>query len=714
MSAIQGNGILQQQFVRPEVNGDGQVHAQPAADAAKEGEAKPLENRTVEMTATDLNLIQPPLDQVEADGAPEVEQKPLGEREVSVAAKPIDLDEILATTLKTVKFNDNVKGLLRRTLEQQSNNKVVTDLVERPSLDTLSLLCKLATKMPISEDAPREEVLAVAYLRGFSASTAGEVALTDSAPKEDAVDSREDKIAPKEDPVVPKEVKLASDEYTAVPDESFELFDECRPRRARRARPTGFCNRLLREDTVVRGDLERKVRAHAGDEKNFEALKRVIDERVNDFAANGFEDDELPAARKVLSLKLLSHLRCSDFYPEDKWEAEVFDALVNGVFDSMQEDEQSDTDLVRRVNLHVAIDAFLREKGAELDALIADRNTPFKSELAALFKEKLDAFLEGRSDDLYLTATTGEESEGDLLERLYEEAMEPCELMTKPMPVRGNCAAVQGRMVKWDAQSPLNFGAMARDFREVMVLQTMNNCFIDAPLNGILASGGIGRIESVLPQNNENGDYVFTLGRPVRDVRPEVGDEYKRSFTVSADDVNRAKNKWLAERNAKSQGAKDVFTDLDWALYIAQGRLKGVQRKTDPSIGENPPLGLFNTDREIMNLLGYAEDVEVDGGTEKPRQRMIDPSLAPGGRLKQVYDVDRWRSEHPDGVLTLNINDNHFVAVMDVYYKDEKDFGFVVRDSNGNGASNVVRTVNVCEDSSYTVEFYVPGEESEA
>ena len=183
---------------------------------------------------------------------------------------------------------------------------------------------------------------------------------------------------------------------------------------------------------------------------------------------------------------------------------------------------------------------------------------------------------------------------------------------------------------------------------------------------------------------------------------------------------------------------KASFTDLDWAINIAQAK-RAMWRKEQSAFGTKAmvaapsPVGIQdaylgktaltggyrgnayeNYLREHLHLItqmGCDTDVAEFFGLKEDDNFAVNHNFSKEDNLVQNKDnveppndlevfkrwskVRQWKKEHDGGILTLNVSNRHFVAVRDFYYDRDDDYGFIVRDSNDQ--SNTETKINVKE-----------------
>ena len=273
-----------------------------------------------------------------------------------------------------------------------------------------------------------------------------------------------------------------------------------------------------------------------------------------------------------------------------------------------------------------------------------------------------------------------------------------------------------------------------------------NLCYLRCIENGLIAGGKANNLPTLQGNLLSKKTYTFhvdigdTKTQPVDlTVTKDEIDNVKTWYDANWKRYNGVKGNSNASRQVKYDPEcvkyegfafydmqKAGFTDLDWAVNIALAKRamwKDAQKEWKGEGAVNAPSAL-----EIENKYvgwtkltgGYAEGYEKYLNDQLITQMGSDTDVAELFGLKRVVDfpvnhnitdeevllkntekveqpsvkelfsqwskVRQWKKEQPEGILTLNLAGKHFVSVHDFYYDGEKDFGFIVRDSNDNVA----------------------------
>lgn len=186
------------------------------------------------------------------------------------------------------------------------------------------------------------------------------------------------------------------------------------------------------------------------------------------------------------------------------------------------------------------------------------------------------------------------------------------------------------------------------------------------------------------------------------------------------------------EKYSPYESQKASFSDLDWAINLAlakramwQDAQKDVKQNSvnmNVSVAAPAPLILINEfsgetklaggyggksyqtylenqlitspakDTEVAEFFGLTDDDNIainhrliDGTSEMVEEPRSEDLFAQWNRVR------KWKAENPNGILTLNESNRHFVSVQDFYYESDTDFGFIVRDSNKDGGETKVK-----------------------
>ena len=257
-----------------------------------------------------------------------------------------------------------------------------------------------------------------------------------------------------------------------------------------------------------------------------------------------------------------------------------------------------------------------------------------------------------------------------------------------------------------------------------------NMCYLRSLENALLERG------KTLPKPI-NGTYTFDVA--FVNGTNEKGEEltFTRQITVEKDEIQTLKNLYVSKKCLGNQ--EQDLTDLDWAVNIAQAKKRVVQNVLDRSGGDEAQkaedakkCNLEKLTKETISFLGeegkydmacqfitesgHDEDVAaLFGLTSEPESISInyagnlqdlnpdediqqylqsaDKDLNPASLYENFNRVREWKKANPHGILTLNEAGRHFVAITGFYFNDDKDFGFIVRDSMD--AKKKESTVNV-------------------
>ena len=688
-----------------------------------------------------------------------------------VQAKTADVNAILDKVLVKAKFSDQVKAVLGKTLVNEASNDIVFRIInaEPPTLDDLTRLCKLAAQTHPQDTF--EDKLAVAYLKGFSATIKGDVPiagnlaskmeLLKAEEEKGAADHQQEVIAQTEDH---QDSKVAEDVNN---DEDNTRKDESELQK--------FLNESNVKDTAGAGentienekpDLETKpVEPQTTEaEKDLDqpkpeekevAPKLSVDDKAVEkgpakkesrgffaFFGSLFSKTK-PAESKVVDSKNPLEVRKSSKFSEletslkeklgDKATSGILDMIDGHVAKQDPSVKDSFKEAVASLMLNKMsgrsnsrdIQNFLFrtlkdfENGikkstpaeAKFYLLCVKFNLKLKNEIVGKLKSdieraiaddfmlKMQGSVDGTDTSLYSESVHNGQIDDNALESRWEEAIKASHLKDAKL----NQQDLEGFFAKESKFDLATANLPVEDAGKTVIRQQTgsNMCYIKSPINGLLAAGQLEKVKSVLTPDKD-GSYTFNLGE---EFVKENQDKAKTVFN----EIKVTKEEIADIRNAGGE----EFSDVELALYLAHNKT------TDDPV----ELKMFGEADRVINCFGYQRSSDlrkeskisinreplINAGRNEKKAKYLQDGL--GDALAKVYDAGQWLDQHKDGVMLLNINEIHFVAVTGVYYKNNRDFGFVVRDSASN---EVAHTVNVRESGDmFMVDVYVPNKASE-
>ena len=256
-----------------------------------------------------------------------------------------------------------------------------------------------------------------------------------------------------------------------------------------------------------------------------------------------------------------------------------------------------------------------------------------------------------------------------------------------------------------------------------------NLCYMRAPINALIGKGV--RLEDVCHPKGDGFTFKLpdpVLGTTVREISV-TKDEIDAMWRAQCEQHPGAKPETTMS-SSKTEFVRGSFSSLDLALCVATAKMNALQKNDSIDKGRAPTfiypdnsskslvayipwMCSFNEANDAMELFGFSpygdkllfnQFIGYDKKNPEAGLRYFKRSETSKSRLKTWVDLNAWKNRNPNDIMIVNKGGNHFIAVTDLYYENDNNFGMICRDSSGN---NGQQTINLATaDEMYAVTCY--------